>query len=122
MNFFSYLILIITAIATALVEPELRAIVVFLGIYLSRSPRQVSEWDRGVLLRFGRFKRILTPGISWVIPVVDRVEELVDMRIRSTSFSAEKALTQDTVPVNVDAVLFWEVIDCLLYTSPSPRD
>ena len=111
MNFFSYIILILTAIATSLVDPDLRFIVALLGIYLSRSPRQVAEWERGVLLRFGRFKCILQSGISWIIPGVDKIEDLVDMRIRSTSFSAEKALTQDTVPVNVDAVLFWEVTD-----------
>ena len=69
------------------------------------------EWDRGVLLRLGRFNRILEPGISWVFPGIDRVASLVDMRVRSTPFSAEKTLTKDTVPVNVDAVLFWVVTD-----------
>lgn len=80
-------------------------------IILSASPRQISEWQRGIQLRFGRFQRVLEPGISWVIPGVDSVSDVVDMRIRSTSFSAEKTLTSDTVPVNVDAVLFWVVTD-----------
>ncbi len=81
------------------------------GLYLSLSPRLMREWDRGVLLRLGRFNRILEPGISWVFPGIDRVASLVDMRVRSTPFSAEKTLTKDTVPVNVDAVLFWVVTD-----------
>ena len=88
------------------------SMIVFFGlIFLSACPRQISEWQRGIQLRFGRFQRVLEPGISWVIPGVDQVSDVVDMRIRSTSFSAEKTLTSDTVPVNVDAVLFWVVTD-----------
>lgn len=79
--------------------------------FLSACPRQISEWQRGIQLRFGKFHRVLEPGISWVIPGVDEVSDVVDMRVRSTSFSAEKTLTSDTVPVNVDAVLFWVVTD-----------
>ena len=78
---------------------------------LAAAPRQMDQWQRGVLLRLGRFQRVLEPGISWIIPGVDRIAEAVDMRIRSTSFSAEKTLTRDTVPVDVDAVLFWVVTD-----------
>jgi regulator of protease activity HflC (stomatin/prohibitin superfamily) len=63
------------------------------------------------LLRLGKFKRVLEPGVAWVIPGADLVASNVDMRIRSTSFSAEKTLTRDTVPVDVDAVLFWVVTD-----------
>ena len=82
-----------------------------LGIYLSLSPRLMREWERGVLLRLGRFCKILEPGITWTFPGFDRLTSTVDMRIRSTPFSAEKTLTRDTVPVNVDAVLFWVVTD-----------
>jgi regulator of protease activity HflC (stomatin/prohibitin superfamily) len=81
------------------------------GLYLSLSPRMLQEWERGILLRLGRFSRVLGPGISWTFPGFDRLVKTVDMRIRSTAFSAEKTLTQDTVPVNVDAVLFWVVTD-----------
>ena len=94
-----------------LANPLLGIPVLLGGAYLSLSPRLLKEWDRAVLLRLGRFNRILTPGISWVFPGIDRVTNLVDMRIRSTPFSAEKTLTKDTVPVNVDAVLFWVVTD-----------
>jgi len=71
----------------------------------------VNEWDRCILLRLGKFSRILHPGILWVWPGIDLIMAKVDMRIRSTAFSAEKTLTKDTVPVNVDAVLFWVVTD-----------
>ena len=81
------------------------------GIYISLSPRLLKEWERGVLLRLGRFKRVLGPGITWTFPGFDRLVATVDMRIRSTPFQAEKTLTKDTVPVNVDAVLFWVVTD-----------
>ncbi len=81
------------------------------GFYLSLAPRMLREWERGVLLRLGRFAKILGPGISWTFPGFDRLSATVDMRIRSTPFSAEKTLTKDTVPVNVDAVLFWVVTD-----------
>ncbi|MCA9797068.1 MAG: slipin family protein [Candidatus Eremiobacteraeota bacterium] len=86
-------------------------LVLGLGFWLSASPRQIAEWERGVLLRFGKFKGVLNPGISWILPGIDSIAKVVDMRIRSTSFSAEKTLTSDTVPVNVDAVLFWVVTD-----------
>ena len=89
----------------------LATLVFFFLLFLAASPRQISEWQRGIKLRFGKFHGVLEPGISWVIPGVDSVSDVVDMRIRSTSFSAEKTLTSDTVPVNVDAVLFWVVTD-----------
>ena len=81
------------------------------GLILAASPRMLNEWDRGVLLRLGKFNRILSPGIVWIIPGIDSIAEVVDMRIRSTPFTAEKTLTKDTVPVDVDAVLFWVVTD-----------
>ncbi len=81
------------------------------GLTLAASPRMLNEWDRGVLLRLGKFNRILPPGIAWIIPGIDSITQVVDMRIRSTPFTAEKTLTKDTVPVDVDAVLFWVVTD-----------
>lgn len=81
------------------------------GLFLSASPRMIREWERGVLLRLGKFRRVLFPGIVWIIPGFESITQVLDMRIRSTSFTAEKTLTKDTVPVNVDAVLFWVVTD-----------
>ena len=90
----------------------LAAVVIFaMGFYVGLSPRLLKEWERAVLLRLGRFQRVLGPGINWTFPGFDRLVATVDMRIRSTPFQAEKTLTKDTVPVNVDAVLFWVVTD-----------
>ena len=104
---------LVSAFVILMLTWQLEIVVVWtvLGLYLSLWPRQLKEWERGVLLRLGRFKRVLEPGISWIFPGFDRISSVVDMRIRSTPFSAEKTLTQDTVPVNVDAVLFWVVTD-----------
>ena len=86
-------------------------IILIPGLACAASPRIILEWEKGVLLRLGKFNRVLEPGIIWIIPGIDVISSLVDMRIRTTSFSAEKALTKDTVPVDVDAVLFWVVFD-----------
>jgi regulator of protease activity HflC (stomatin/prohibitin superfamily) len=116
LNFVAFLILLATGIAAALTgvhiqSPTLTVAIIVVGVYVSLSPRQVTEWNRGVLLRLGKFQRVLQPGISWVVPGLDSIVSMVDMRIRSTSFSAESTLTHDTVPVNVDAVMFWVVTD-----------
>ena len=76
------------------------ALSVLIGLIVALSPRLVKDWERAVLLRLGKFSSVLQPGISWIIPGLDVVSATVDMRIRSTSFSAEKTLTADTVPVN----------------------
>ena len=115
-NFVTFLLLLATGIAAALTgvhiqSPTLTVAIIVVGVYVSLSPRQVTEWNRGVLLRLGKFQRVLQPGISWVVPGLDSIVSMVDMRIRSTSFSAESTLTHDTVPVNVDAVMFWVVTD-----------
>ncbi len=115
-NIVAALILVLTAVCCAAAfvagaPPDVWASVLVVGIVLAASPRMIKEWERAVLLRLGRFRTILQPGVRWVIPGVDTIALLVDMRIRSTPFTAEDALTRDTVPVNVDAVLFWVVTD-----------
>jgi regulator of protease activity HflC (stomatin/prohibitin superfamily) len=69
------------------------------------------QWEKAVLLRFGRFTGLRGPGIFWIIPIVDAIPVWIDHRVMVTPFSAEKTLTKDTVPVDVDAVLFWLVWD-----------
>lgn len=69
------------------------------------------QWERAVVLRFGRFKALRKPGVFGVVPVIDKVAQFVDQRIRVTDFSAETTLTADTVPVSVDAIAFWMVWD-----------
>ena len=82
-----------------------------LGFIISYSARVANQWEKAVILRLGRFTDLKGPGLFWVIPLIDRVVMWIDQRIRATGFAAEKTLTHDTVPVNVDAVLFWQVND-----------
>jgi regulator of protease activity HflC (stomatin/prohibitin superfamily) len=69
------------------------------------------QWERAVVLRFGKFRGLRKSGLFLIVPVIDKVAEFVDQRIRVTDFSAETTLTADTVPVNVDAIAFWMVWD-----------
>ena len=70
-----------------------------------------SQWERAVVLRLGRFRALNGPGLFWIIPIIDTVAYWIDIRVITSTFKAEKTLTKDTVPVDVDAVLFWKVID-----------
>jgi regulator of protease activity HflC (stomatin/prohibitin superfamily) len=73
------------------------------------SLRVAKQWERVVVLRLGKFMRLAGPGVFFIVPVVDEVPIWIDLRIRTTFFAAEKTLTRDNVPVNVDAVMFWVV-------------
>jgi regulator of protease activity HflC (stomatin/prohibitin superfamily) len=81
------------------------------GLLLSPAVQLVYQWDKAVVLRLGRFHRVRGPGLFLLIPVLDRVARFVDTRIRATDFTAEKTLTRDTVPVDVDAHAFWMIWD-----------
>ncbi len=81
------------------------------GLVLMQAPRVAQQWERAVVLRLGRFVGLRGPGLFWLVPFVDRVTAWIDQRTITTSFAAEQTLTSDTVPVNVDAVLFWMVHD-----------
>jgi len=70
-----------------------------------------NQWEKAIVLRFGKFQRPAGPGLFWIVPVVETIPAWVDQRVMVTSFSAEKTLTMDTVPIDVDAVLFWVVWD-----------
>jgi len=82
-----------------------------LGFLLSQAPRVARQWERAVVLRLGKYVGLRGPGLFWIVPFVDSVSSWVDQRVITTSFAAEETLTSDTVPVNVDAVLFWMVYD-----------
>jgi regulator of protease activity HflC (stomatin/prohibitin superfamily) len=84
---------------------------VLLGLLASQSPKVASQWERAVVLRLGRYAGLRGPGLFWIIPFIDSVSAWIDQRIITTNFAAEQTLTSDTVPVNVDAVLFWMVYD-----------
>src|SRR5882724_376684 len=82
-----------------------------LGIVLAQSPKIARQWERAVVLRLGKYIGLRGPGLFWIIPFVDSIPAWIDQRVITTSFAAEETLTSDTVPVNVDAVLFWMVYD-----------
>jgi regulator of protease activity HflC (stomatin/prohibitin superfamily) len=81
------------------------------ALYTLFAIKVADQWDKAVVLRFGRFIGLRGPGLFWVVPVLDRIPMWIDHRVMVTPFSAEKTLTRDTVPVDVDAVLFWLVWD-----------
>lgn len=81
------------------------------ALAMASSIRIADQWEKAVVLRMGKFRRLRGPGPFLVIPVIDRVYKYIDQRVRVTDFQAEKALTKDTVPVNVDAVVYWMVWD-----------
>jgi regulator of protease activity HflC (stomatin/prohibitin superfamily) len=86
-------------------------ITVFLSVYMLLALKIAKEWERAVVLRLGKFKRLRGPGMFFIMPLVETIAQVVDMRIRSTDFASESTLTKDTVPVNVDAICFWMVWD-----------
>ena len=79
------------------------------GIYLLFSIKIADQWEKVAVLRLGRFVGLRGPGVFHVIPIVDRLSRYVDQRVRVVEVKAESALTRDTVPVNVDAIVFWLV-------------
>jgi regulator of protease activity HflC (stomatin/prohibitin superfamily) len=82
-----------------------------LGLIAAASPRVAKQWERAVVLRLGRYIGLRGPGLFWVLPLIDAVPSYIDQRTIATDFAAESTLTADTVPVNVDAIMFWMVYD-----------
>ncbi len=81
------------------------------GLYFLLAIKVADQWEKVIVLRFGKFQRLAGPGLFWVIPIVDSIPAWIDHRVMVTPFTAERTLTKDTVPVDVDAVLFWVVWD-----------
>ena len=81
------------------------------GLFVSLAVKIADQWEKVVILRLGRFRSLEGPGLFFIIPIIDVTPYWIDTRVITASFTAEKTLTKDTVPVNVDAVLFWKVID-----------
>jgi regulator of protease activity HflC (stomatin/prohibitin superfamily) len=82
-----------------------------IGLFLLFSLKVSNQWEKAVILRFGKFHGLRGPGVFWILPIVDTIANWIDQRVMVTPFAAEKTLTKDTVPVDVDAVLFWMVWD-----------
>ena len=98
-------------VAASVGNPIPVVIAALVGFVLMQSPKIAQQWERGVVLRLGRFVGLRGPGLFWIVPFVDSVATWIDQRTITTTFAAEQTLTSDTVPVNVDAVLFWMVHD-----------
>src|SRR5882672_4289227 len=92
-------------------NPLFLIIGLIVGLLLAQSPRVAKQWEKAVVLRLGRYVGIRGPGLFWIVPLIDTVSSWIDQRVITTNFVAEQTLTSDTVPVNVDAVLFWMVYD-----------
>jgi regulator of protease activity HflC (stomatin/prohibitin superfamily) len=111
------LVILLAAVAIGLVgmlasgNPAPLVAMAVVGVVAMQAPRIAQQWERAVVLRLGRFIGLRGPGLFWIVPFVDSVSSWIDQRTITTSFAAEQTLTSDTVPVNVDAVLFWMVHD-----------
>jgi regulator of protease activity HflC (stomatin/prohibitin superfamily) len=111
------IVILLTSIAVGIALTAMTAnpvpllVMVPIGVILMQSPRIAQQWERAIVLRLGKFIGLQGPGLFWIIPFIDRVSSWIDQRTITTSFAAEQTLTSDTVPVNVDAVLFWMVHD-----------
>jgi hypothetical protein len=92
-------------------ESDVLLVAIVAALLIAPAVQIAYQWERAVVLRFGRFKALRKPGLFVVLPVMDKVAQFVDQRVRVTDFSAETTLTSDTVPVNVDAIAFWMVWD-----------
>jgi len=86
-------------------------ILTIVSIIIARSIHIADQWEKAVVLRVGKFNGLKGPGIFMIVPILDKVDKFIDQRVRVTEFKADQTLTKDTVPVNVDAVVYWTVWD-----------
>ncbi|HEX3700235.1 MAG TPA: SPFH domain-containing protein [Phenylobacterium sp.] len=89
----------------------LGVVLVLIGILIPASLKMANQWERAVVLRLGKLNKIAGPGLFVIVPIIDSVQSWLDQRIQTTEFNAEQALSKDTVPVDVDAVIFWQIHD-----------
>jgi regulator of protease activity HflC (stomatin/prohibitin superfamily) len=82
-----------------------------IALVVSLAIKVANQWERVVILRLGKFRSLKGPGLFFIVPVIDVIPYWIDTRVITASFKAERTLTKDTVPVDVDAVLFWQVLD-----------
>jgi regulator of protease activity HflC (stomatin/prohibitin superfamily) len=108
------LILIATSAALyylKIIGVPLLAVFIIISLLIGSSIKIADQWEKAVVLRMGRFHGLRGPGIFFIVPIIDQISSLIDQRVRVTEFRAEQTLTKDTVPVNVDAVVYWTVWD-----------
>ena len=87
------------------------ALLIILAVIVLAALKMAQQWEQAVVLRAGKFLAVRGPGLFWIVPILDNVTALIDTRLRTTQFVAERTLTKDTVPVDVDAIIFWIVTD-----------
>ena len=107
-------ILMVAALDGRVAEGVIVAIMIaimLLGVYILFALKIANQWEKGVVLRVGKLHGVRGPGLFWIVPLIDTVTAWIDHRVTVSPFAAEKTLTKDTVPVDVDAVLFWVVWD-----------
>jgi len=97
------------AVAALFHQPWILVACALIGIYLLFAIKVVDQWEKVAVLRFGKYRGLRGPGLVLIIPIVETLSRYVDQRVRVTTVSAESTLTRDTVPVNVDAIIFWLV-------------
>jgi hypothetical protein len=113
---------VILGIGAALAYAKYRVTVDFEGLWIldgalvlasvvSSAIQVADQWSKAVVLRLGKFRSLQGPGLFLIIPLIDTIPYWIDIRVLTSSFEAEKTLTKDTVPVDVDAVLFWKIVD-----------
>lgn len=96
---------------TGRISSPVMAIAILVSVFLSGSIYIADQWEKAVVLRMGRYIGLKGPGLFFIIPIIDKVHSYIDQRVRVTLFKAEQTLTKDTVPVNVDAIVYWTVWD-----------
>jgi len=87
------------------------ALLIILAVIMLAALKMARQWEQAVVLRAGKFLAVRGPGLFWIVPVLDNIAALIDTRLRTTQFVAEQTLTKDTVPVDVDVIIFWMVTD-----------
>jgi regulator of protease activity HflC (stomatin/prohibitin superfamily) len=95
----------------ARVSPVTGAVLVIAALYVLLALKMANAWQKFVILRAGKLQSVKGAGLFFIIPILDSITAIIDERIQTTAFNAEQALTKDTVPVNVDAIIFWHVHD-----------
>jgi len=108
----AFIILLMASAGAGAAElPWLAVTLMFFALFALFSIKIANQWEKAVVLRFGKFSALRGPGLFFIIPIVDEISHLIDQRVRVTDVTAESALTRDTVPVDVDAIVFWTVWD-----------
>ena len=110
-GFLVFVCILVGLVVGSTVDYWLATVFFAIGIIIAASLKMANVWQKFVILRMGKLQSVKGAGLFAIIPIIDNVVAVIDSRIQTTAFNAEQALTKDTVPVNVDAIIFWNVHD-----------